>query len=586
MEETEYPKKWHQSPGFFLTIVVLLVVLGRWGWVSLKYAEARRIADELNVPGNFWGAPVSNHANTAFIFGERSEIGINLYLTNAKTNKIPIGTLAAGNFNVTTLRLLAWSPDDNFCAYTHDGGLFIYDGSSGQELTALNIGGDVANFTWLSNSQLVTFKGPDLIELANQQNEWRLNHIMTLTNSQPVSALASLTDHSIVWRQGQEIWAYDFNDQTPRKIWEAKTNNLVDFAVTENTGELLLNLGTKGGSLFKLNPFFRIQRNSDFAPDQKIDELQNTNEYVFEVSSINDGKGRVYLSADTGERYTPAITAFSAIKDKTLFVRRDSQSQPIQILGKREVVDYSINHNRIYITGSLTNEPPRIWQYDIASDSLTCVYSSLSPLKHATLVADQFYEITNKQDKITTYRLWSPPKILPGKKYPVMIGQTVYKWQAEPQIAANCGYYFALASRPIWSSPQIENWADDVMNVYHELAKNPNIDTNRVFLYGVSAEGYYVDNMLVQEPELWKGAYLEGAAGPDSPPLAQHPFSVSIVVGKQDPGLNWISNYLEHAVQNGQFARVVLKEGGHSWLSGASLRVSARSLAEFLTENK
>jgi len=585
MEKMEHPNKKHQSARFYVGMLILLMVLGRWGWVSIKHATVRRVAEELNTPGNFWGAPVSNHANTAFIFGERSEIGINIYLSNARSNKISIGSLVAGNFNVTTLRLLAWSPDDNFCTYTHDGGLFIYNGNSGQQLAALGIGGDIANFAWLSNSQFVTFIGLNLIEVSNQQNVWTLNHIFTLTNDQTVSALASLTDHSIVWRQNQQIWSYNFNDRIPQKIWEANTNTLVDFTITESTSELLLNLGVKGGSLFKLNPFYRIQMHSDFAPVQKLDGIQNTNDYVFEISSINDGKGQVYLSADTGERYTPAVTAYSAIKDKTLFVRRDSQSEPMQVLGKREVVDYSISHDRIYIMGSLTNEPCRIWEYNINSDSLTCIYSSLSPFKHATLVASQFYVITNQQDKITTYRLWSPPNIVPSQKYPVMIGQTVYKWQAEPQIAANCGYYFALASRPIWTSPKIENWADDVMNVYNDLAKNPNVDTNRVFLYGVSAEGGGLENLVEMKPELWKGAFLEGATGPILSSTNGDRLSISIVVGNDDQELSSVEKYMDLMAKNGHLVQVVHQEGAHNWLSAATLRASARSLAEFLSEN-
>ena len=142
LQKLEKCGEWHRSSGFVLTVIVLLVVFGRWGWVSFKKWEVHRMADELNVPGNFWGAPVANWANTAFVFGERSENGINVYLRRdqQKTNLV-LGAFAVGKFNALTLRLLAWSPDDKWCAYTRDGGVFIYDGTSGAQVAALNVGG-------------------------------------------------------------------------------------------------------------------------------------------------------------------------------------------------------------------------------------------------------------------------------------------------------------------------------------------------------------------------------------------------------------------------------------------------------------
>ncbi len=583
MQKTENFNPRFKSSGFILTIIVLLVVLGRWGWVFLEHSAVRKTADELNIPGDFWGAPVANHANTAFIFGARSENGINVYLHHDPTNNILLGAFTVGEFNALTLRLLAWSPDDKECAYTHDGGIFICDGDTGSQTAALNAGGDVANFAWLSPSRFVVLNNLNLDEFDCLQTQWTKKRVLTLTNHQPVTAFSALTDHSVVWRQAWDVWTYDFHEEQPVKMWCSMSNPLVDFSVGTG-GDILLNCGRCGGSLIGLNPFIRTAPDTDLATITKLDELDTNNCFVFRVSSINQGKGRVYLITDSSER---DMSLFSSAKDKTLLVKKDDTSKAMRILGAREIVDYSVQGNRLYVVGSQTNEPSRIWEYDLDADSLTCAYSSWPKPKYATLAEMQYCIITNIQGKVaTTYRLWSPVHFMPGRKYPLMIEQTAYKWQVEPQVAANCGCYFAIASRPTWGSSRIHDWSEDVLNVYQELAKNPNIDTNRVFLYGVSAEANYVNHLLTQEPGLWKGAYLEGAPGPDPSAFNHHPLAISIVVGKEDQGISPISHYLERAVQSGQSARVVVKGGGHSWLSGASLRVSARSLAEFLTGNQ
>ena len=48
-------------------------------------------------------------------------------------------------------------------------------------------------------------------------------------------------------------------------------------------------------------------------------------------------------------------------------------------------------------------------------------------------------------------------------------------------------------------------WAEDALTVYESLAKNPNIDTNRVYLYGNSAGAGPVCDLPEESPKLWRG---------------------------------------------------------------------------------
>ena len=69
----------------------------------------------------------------------------------------------------------------------------------------------------------------------------------------------------------------------------------------------------------------------------------------------------------------------------------------------------------------------------------------------------------------------------------------------------NCGAYFASVDR---HQRDASKWADDAFAVYEALAARPEIDTNRVSLYAVSAGTPAAYKLLQAHPKLWRGAIL------------------------------------------------------------------------------
>src|SRR6185312_250147 len=97
-----------------------------------------------------------------------------------------------------------------------------------------------------------------------------------------------------------------------------------------------------------------------------------------------------------------------------------------------------------------------------------------------------------------------PANFSPKRKYPLVLGNSPYSWTPFPLAAANAGYFFVTVDRPSWMSP-MDDWTEKLMTGYKDLAKNPNIDTNRVFLCGRSVESSGVTWIYSQNPRLWKG---------------------------------------------------------------------------------
>jgi dienelactone hydrolase len=99
------------------------------------------------------------------------------------------------------------------------------------------------------------------------------------------------------------------------------------------------------------------------------------------------------------------------------------------------------------------------------------------------------------------------------EKHPLVVGimglnEKGYDWNVYIQTVSSCGAYFVCMDRHKRDESQ---WADDALCAYEYLAKNYAVDTNKVYLMGVSAGAGSVDSLLQTKPELWKGAiYYNG----------------------------------------------------------------------------
>src|ERR1035437_7431584 len=157
-------------------------------------------------------------------------------------------------------------------------------------------------------------------------------------------------------------------------------------------------------------------------------------------------------------------------------------------------------------------QTPDIWEYDIKSDTFKCIVTSTSgPLKNSIGCPSTSLVLTNSLGEQRFYHLWAPPHVSPNQKYPILLTQELNIWFPYFQIAAQSGYYVAVVDRPFfhtWDGNHERTWLEDVSSLYEIMARNPNIDTNRVYLYANSAETSYLSQLINDRPTLAKGAIL------------------------------------------------------------------------------
>ncbi len=269
-------------------------------------------------------------------------------------------------------------------------------------------------------------------------------------------------------------------------------------------------------------------------------------------------------------------------------IRLDPQAAPVHFIWNGMVEYYQLAGNHVIFAGNPPGEPPGIWEYDIPSKAVTLIATGLKhKFVHAALSVPECFTDTNNAGKAFSYHVWHPIHYSKGQRHPLIIGQFHYMWFFYPQIAANAGYYFATADRVSWWDG-INDWPSDVMRIHDILKDDPEIDTNRVYLIGTSAESFYLSRLASERPELWRGVILLNPAS--LPPLAGSSMSEMFVAGGMDdadgaPPATLIK-YQTEAAKKGISTRLILQNGvQHITRSVATERERAKSFAQFLLDN-
>jgi hypothetical protein len=564
--------------GFLITACVVVVIVGRWAYNDMEKTQRWKMADELAAATIFWGLPAANPDNTEYVYGQRSKAGLAVYWQNAAGNKSLIWERKEGDFNPSIFSVQDWSPDGKYFAFACDGHARIRASNDGRQVADINVGGGLFNFVWLSPSSIAAFTWRDLFLLNQGQVGWTKIKLFSVTNASSVNTLIRLSSDSVAWRQDDDVWTFNLRTRTPSKISDATTNPVLGLFFSEAGRSLLMNCGTNGGDLFRCFP------EEPDRPWVHLGKIGNPDDFIYKVYEIDGGRGYAYLSSNQHDRDSrPAVEN----KNFTLLVKKTIQDAPVTILGKREIEDCELNGDHLYILGTQTNEPPGLWDYNVKSETLRCLFSGLSSTKYSKFSTPEYKTTTNALGESVSYYIWPPTHMVSGKKYPLVVTQTTYRWMLEAEIAVNSGYYFALAERPSWFSQRINSWGEDVKSVCADLAKNGSIDTNQIFLSSVSTmEGGPLKELMAKYPEFSKGAFLQGGIGPTS--MNGDSADIVMLIGDKDDSLKLadLKTYQEAAVRNGIAVKVVLRKGPHSTITQDNQIQLGRQYADFLYSNE
>jgi hypothetical protein len=571
--------------GLSLVLAVISFVIG-WRLLVITRSHTpphwRAIAREIGSVAEFRDALYPNKDGTRVVFSQETEKGVGVFFCNASSEKTRLLCEQRENgFGWQRFGMLGWSPDDKLFAYAvplarqlnpgqREEQIVVCDGLSGDTVARIQADPDLTRIAWLSPQLFayLTYNQDVKVWGRKSDGSWALFHnyakiasgrLETIENS-----FTATSENSVTWQKGSEIWTLDFSTSALKKIWESTTNQLEGFTYSRETGEYHLICSDETGWLFvDLNPQGSV-----------LDMTRSKKQEIY-----------AYLRNESGTN--------------VFYIKAKADSQPIRVVWQGAVEDrigpigdYISNGKYLYgdyllFTGDLPGQPVGLWQYNIQSGISRYLASGLKhPLVHASIVVPRSGAITNALGKQMSYHVWEPVKVDAGEKYPLIITQTTYGWSPYQQMAAQEGYYFATVARPYWSDKTIYNWPADVMALYTMMAKNPNVDTNRVFLFGMSWDTDFLSQLVSEKPDLWKGAILiTPSTVPDL--SSWHNPKIFIVAAKNQAGeIDRLTKYQDAAAELGIPVKLFLQKGAeHISRSVATERVRAVQLVKFLVKN-
>lgn len=572
------------SIGFWLAVAAVATMAG-WRIVIVageRPAHLQAIAAEFAAVHKFLlSPPVANNAGNKVLFFQGTEQGVGLFLFDtASGQKRLVHEQSRKNFDPGRLRILDWAPDGSRFAYQQHypqehlySEIVVCDGKSGDVITSQTVQQQMSGFAWLSPQRFayVTIKDGkrDLNIMEESDGKWNPQKPFR-DFAKRTSLLTGISADSLVWQEGNTLRLLDLQSRKSRQIWKSATKTLERFSYSRDTERFeLLCADASGERFYDFSPPAAGSGQTVDDSETQLLNISSEPNFVARAFSINNGEGAAYTIQDLGQR--------------TLFVRANASAAPVSLFARGGVVDFTVSGKQMFVIGALTNEPPALWQYDLAAKSLNCVYSSQErPFRYAKYVVPSCETATNADGREFTYHLWQPLRAS-GHKAPLIIGCSQYNWQVYPEVAANGGAFYVNVDRPQgWDMRALADWSESIMAVYNKLARDPRIDTGAVFLYGTSAETGILPSLVADHSDLWKGLILfDPVSFPDLASVEDS--KILMDDGLDDETVKPILNYQDTATKAGVPVLVAMhKDEGHIFWSAATEREKAQRFAKFV----
>ncbi len=567
--------------GWALALVAVLAVLGWRTWVlAQRPAHWRASATEWGSAPQFGRVVIPSHGNTHLVFNQQTEDRMGFFLSDMATRKVRLLSAVVPQF-------YGWSPDDARLAYglartnAADGmALVICDGKTGERIAELQHPGfqGAGKFAWLSARRFAYLGGAGLGIVEQREDGTWAQAQAGAGGAGGGTGLTRLSATAVAWQEGNRIQRQEIGTESPATVWEAATNRLEDFAWAEATGEYLLKcVDEQGQHLLRYSP-----RTRETVETGRIDPAHKG---TFKGQSDWLDDSPTFLSWPGGSPRTVRLSD-DGLNTFELGTVANPQAQRLEWVGG-VTAHTALNGNHLYIIGHPTNQPPGIWAYDAASGVLNgVVEGTVARMKAAQYVAPVYERLTNAAGAVRGYSLWQPPRLAPGKKYPLIIGQTVNsEMMPYEQMAANCGYFFAVVHRPYWMSKRLRDWPEDVLSLYEVLARHPNVDTNRVYLWGRSAEAPHLTQLFESQNRLWRGVvYCDTRSLPE--PEAMRHKRMFFITGSDAGDTPRLMKYQDQALAAGIPVQLYFQErSGHSPVCVRTTRERTERVAQFLMED-
>jgi hypothetical protein len=574
----------------------LMVVL--WHLLALagRPPHLNQVVAELGSTMRFVANPSPNHAGTRLVFIQTTEHGYGVFFSEAPGKRTLLYeqlNQGAGYGNLDEA-LLGWSPEDECFAYSrHTTGweIVICDGNTGAQTGVAPANCLVSAAAWL---------GPEVFAVADDRRVLgtvRRHHdqwvqpqpfkCFSSTNpggeapnpadepspaGQPdlrIQGLAAYDPDAVVWQQGGTLYACGPDSDAPIKVWESEPGNrLLEFAAAQPRKVLVHCRDTRGEYLARCYPTNHLR---------DVIRIQANGARPNHLMLLSDGEGCAYFTQSSGEPDRLVLKPGGALP------ATETQWQD-------QVRYFAAGHDAVYVVSSLNDQPPGIWRCQADYGATECVVPNVEKrFRYALNSRIAVENITNSAGEALAAYVMAPTRLTGQRKHPLLIGILGYQemgftWSANHEAIANCGAFFVSVDRRLRGYSQ---WADDAFAAYETLIKRPEIDANKVYLYGDSAGTSIVYELLAQHPKLWRGVILFSPTHfPD--PARLPDLRIFIDNGGADPnfgprGMEVPMDFQDNAAKAGIPVTLIIHPGlGHIFRMPAGERERMREALIFL----
>jgi hypothetical protein len=518
-----------------------------------------------------------NNANTRLVFCQDTEDGVGIYFCNAAGGKPRLlCEQKEKGHSWQRFTMLGWSPDDSLLAVAWpDAGqdkefILIFNGNTGEPEGKVGAEQHLEQLAWLSGDSFVYCTQKDVgLVTSTGKNHWQHQHFFTDLGTN-IDTLTAVSANTVAWQDGGSVWRFDLDTGATTNIWHGMHHNLVDFTYSKPADEYLLNLRDGHGQ-------YLVRYNATLTNGVNLEHIGPWYGYVRRAAWDSQGTSYAYLSNELGV--------------SVLCLKTPDAAAPVNVAWHGGAASLILKGQHAYFQGNGDGQSPAIWDYDLKSQSFREVMAaSDNPLDKVIALTPTFGEFTNSLGEQRFYHLWAPSHVVPGRKYPVLLGQELNTWFPFFQVAADNGFYVAVADRPffhVWNEPHRRTTTEDVDAMYQIMAANPNIDTNRMYLYACSWETTYLSGAIKANPGRWKGAIMFTPINmPDRPLLTDK--SIMVVDGAVDADMAKKLPIFqdETAHEGGVVTLYIQNDAGHDAASGGTERRRAGEFAKFLEQQR
>jgi hypothetical protein len=593
--------------------VPLLVMLWHLLAVTGRSRDPETIVGELGGTMSFVSDPMPNHACTRLIFIQKGGKGhsYDVCFSSAPFQKKilfeqPISQSGSRDLDPS---LMGWSPDDKLFAYgrrcNDQWEIVICDGHTGACLAVVPFNFRPPGAGWsLSAWSEAVWLSPELLAFSDSRrvlHAVRKDHDQWLQpqtfdcfrNTPPKHPGIILTEgfkgfsafdaDSVVWLEDGSLFVCGPHSAAPVTLWKSiDDNRVLEFSYSQTSAKFLVRCqDTNGPYLAYLYPQKRGGRIASVTM-AGVMRIKPDESLPAHLSFINNGEGYAFLNQPYPD------------PDQLVIKPNDSHAatQFLWSGNQGRIKYFAAGDHAIYLISSLNDMPTGIWRYDLASATAECVMPQVpkyfSDSQNGRLTTDT---ITNGAGEKLTFYLHSTAEPSAKPTYPLVIGipgaAVTVCWNDDINAFSDCGAFSVTIDRTHRDSSK---WADDAFTVYKALAKRPDIDTNRIFLFADSAGTGSVFELLEQNPEFWHGAIMFGATSfPD--PTGFRVARIFMDNGSDDSafgaeGIKVPMRFQDKAAKAGIPVTLFLHPGeGHILIRGTNNMERVREALIFLDEN-